>query len=297
MLPLLLDAINDVGQDIDNCWSILEPELRRIEEQTINIQLANDCALINRLRVRALSDWHALVYAQGAMMQSATFKWPEFSIRSPMTHEVEFLRDETLYKLLDLNFLNPLQFINQQPNTPVIVLTDQEFAISRSHLVLDHFDGKDCDESDCKEYARGMCCMFLFDCVSILICTYNSHNLDELNQPIWAAPRVGTYGSHSEIMHAIHTLSLSIFCKLMMKIVQEWKLKLDSILNILQNQLKLVDIHYNLNWWYENERNKPLSMNVKGLNIKQLVRDIDVVIYAIYNAVSDDQKIFHCAVL
>eukprot|EP01084_Bolivina_argentea_P179477 310134_1 len=97
----------------------------------IDIDLINGWIHTHKLRIRTLSDWKALGYSQRTFGPSGKYKWAEFSIRSP-NGSVVFCCDETLFLVLDLEVLNPLQFDANRQKERVIVLSSQEFAIERA---------------------------------------------------------------------------------------------------------------------------------------------------------------------
>ncbi len=146
MFVWLIDTIQDSGNDIDACWDGgAERRLMIVDGKSITVPLVDGWIEIHKLRVLTLSDWHGLVYSQGAFHAVATYQWPEFSIRDNNT--VEFLRNETLYKLLRVKLiLDPLDFaeLKQKDVEPVVVLSDQKFAMGRADLVLDHFYKRKC---------------------------------------------------------------------------------------------------------------------------------------------------------
>eukprot|EP01084_Bolivina_argentea_P259656 438185_1 len=119
------------------------------------------------------------------MPANATFPWCDFSIRRNDS-SVEFCRYETLFQILDLDILNPLEYNSLNQKQDVIVLSDQEFAESRGKLVTDHFKDVQFPDKESKLKA------------------YKKYAKDELQQPIYNIPRIGTYASHSEDMHPIH---------------------------------------------------------------------------------------------
>eukprot|EP01084_Bolivina_argentea_P179473 310130_1 len=132
MNALLLDTVGDTGPDNDRTWDAFESELYEIERnKTIDIDLINGWIHTHKLRIRTLSDWKALGYSQRTFGPSGKYKWAEFSIRSP-NGSVVFCCDETLFLVLDLEVLNPLQFDANRQKERVIVLSSQEFAIERA---------------------------------------------------------------------------------------------------------------------------------------------------------------------
>ncbi len=160
MNALLLDAVGDSGPDSDKTWDEFEDTLYDIEKhKQVAIDLINGWIHYHKILFRVLSDWKALGYAQGAIGPSGTYKWPEFSIRK-QNGSVQFVRDETLFLLLDLEVLNSLQFDPSKQQDDVVVLSSQEFAVERSELVTKNFPPEDFPNDDAtrikaqKDYAK-----------------------------------------------------------------------------------------------------------------------------------------------